>query len=424
MGRIFEKKVCYVIIRLSADRIVNFRPKSTIWAQKQLKFTRCNSIWRYTMPLTVGVLKETLQSETRVALTPEITGKLQSLGVQVVMEKGAGSGSQLLDSEYQGVEFTDADGVLGKADLLFTVQPPDERALSRLRDGSVVAGLMYGHSNPGLVNSLNKKKHTAFAMELIPRISRAQSMDVLSSQAAAAGYQSVLIAATTLDKFFPMLTTAAGTIRPAQVLVIGAGVAGLQAIATAKRLGAVVTGYDVRSATKEQVESLGAKFVETGVSAEGEGGYARELTDDEKAQQQAALDKEIAKSDVVVSTAAIPGRPAPKIISAAAVAAMKAGAVIVDLAAETGGNCELTKAGETIIEHNVKIVGPVNLPASLGRHASEMYARNLFNFIKPAIEEGELKIDWDDEVFANSVLTRDGETMHEATREAIEEGSS
>ncbi len=376
------------------------------------------------MPLTVGVLKETLQSETRVALTPEITAKLQGLGVAIVMEHDAGAGSQLLDSEYDGVEFTDTAGVLAKSDLLFTVQPAEVDAVKKLKPGSVVAGLMYGHSNPDLVKTLNGKNLTGFAMELVPRISRAQSMDVLSSQAAAAGYQSVLIAATTLDKFFPMLTTAAGTIRPAQVLIIGAGVAGLQAIATARRLGAVVTGYDVRSATKEQVESLGAKFVETGVSAEGEGGYARELTDDEKEQQQAALEKEIAKSDVVISTAAIPGRPAPRIISAGAVAAMKPGAVIVDLAAETGGNCELTVAGETVVENNVKIVGPVNLPAALGRHASEMYARNLFNFIKPAIEEGELKIDWDDEVFAQSVLTRDGETKHEATRDAIEGGSA
>ncbi len=374
------------------------------------------------MPLTVGVLKETLQSETRVALTPEIAGKLQGLGVSIVMEHGAGAGSQLLDSEYDGVLFADSNGVLERSDLLFTVQPATEDAVDKLKDGSVVAGLMYGHSNPGLVKALNSKKLTGFAMELIPRISRAQGMDVLSSQASAAGYQSVLIAATTLDRFFPMLTTAAGTIRPAQVLIIGAGVAGLQAIATAKRLGAVVTGYDVRSATKEQVKSLGAKFVETGVSAEGEGGYARELTDEEKQQQQAALVKEIANSDVVISTAAIPGRPAPRIISAAAVAAMKPGAVIVDLAAETGGNCELTVAGETVVEHNVKIVGPVNLPASLGRHASEMYARNLFNFIKSAIEEGELKIDWDDEVFAESVLTRGGEIKHDATREAIEGG--
>jgi NAD(P) transhydrogenase subunit alpha len=372
------------------------------------------------MPLSVGVLKETLEGETRVALTPEVSGKLQKLGANIVMERGAGEGSQLLDSDYSGVEFTDAAGVLKKASLLLTVQPAPVEAANGLADGSCVVGLMYGHLNTDLVRSLRQKKHTAFAMELIPRISRAQSMDVLSSQAAAAGYVATLIAARTLDKFFPMLTTAAGTIRPAQVLVIGAGVAGLQAIATARRLGAAVKGYDVRGATREQVQSLGAKFVETGVSAEGSGGYARELTDEEKRTQQAALDKEIAAADVVISTAAIPGRPAPKIISAAAARAMKPGAVIVDLAAETGGNCELTRAGETVVENNVKIVGPVNLPASLGRHTSEMYARNLFNFLSPAIKDGELAIDWDDEVFASSVLVRDSEIRHEATRKAIE----
>lgn len=376
------------------------------------------------MPLTVGVLKETLPGETRVALTPEITAKLQKLGVNVVMETGAGVAAQILDEDYEGVEITDAAGVLAKAGMLMTVQPASKKAVSKLAENSVVAGMMYGHINRDLVKALQDKKHDGFAMELIPRISRAQGMDVLSSQAAVSGYQSVLIAASTLDKFFPMLTTAAGTIRPAQVLIIGAGVAGLQAIATARRLGAIVKAYDVRGATKEQVESLGAKFVETGVSADGEGGYARELTDEEKEKQQAALEKEIAVSDVVISTAAIPGRPAPRIISADAVKAMKPGAVIVDLAAETGGNCELTKAGETVIEHNVKIVGPVNLPASLGRHASEMYARNLFNFISPAIKEGELKIDWEDEVFASSALTRDGEIMHEPTRTTIEGGTS
>ena len=376
------------------------------------------------MPLTVGVLKETVPGETRVALTPEITGKLMKLGVSIVMERGAGSAAQIPDSQYEGVEFTDAKGVLGKCGLLFTVQPASKDSLKRLTESAVVAGLMYGHINKDLVRTLQKRKHTGFAMELIPRISRAQSMDVLSSQAAASGYQATLIAATTLDKFFPMLTTAAGTIRPALVLIIGAGVAGLQAIATAKRLGAIVKGYDVRSATKEQIESLGAKFVETGVAAEGEGGYARELTDEEKQQQQAALDKEIAISDVVISTAAIPGRPAPKIISADAVRSMKPGAVIVDIAAETGGNCELTKAGETVIENGVKIVGPVNLPASLGRHASEMYARNLYNFISPAIDEGNLNIDWEDEVFAKSVLTHDGEIRHQSTKEAIEGGAA
>ena len=372
------------------------------------------------MPLTVGVLKETLEGETRVALTPEITAKLRKLGVSVLMEHGAGESSQLLDAAYDGVEFTGADEVLQRSRLLLSVQPPEPATVEKLADESVTAGFVYGHLNRELVAALKQKKHTAFAMELVPRISRAQSMDVLSSQAAAAGYQAALIAASTLDKFFPMLTTAAGTIRPAQVLVIGAGVAGLQAIATAKRLGAVVKGYDVRGATKEQVQSLGAKFVETGVSAEGTGGYARELTEEEKQKQQAALEKEISTSDVVISTAAIPGRPAPKIISAAAVKSMQPGAVIVDLAAETGGNCELTRAGETVVEHKVRIVGPVNLPAKLGRHASEMYARNLFNFLSPAIHDGELKIDWEDEVFASTALTRGGEITHEATRQAIE----
>jgi NAD(P) transhydrogenase subunit alpha len=376
------------------------------------------------MPLTVGVLKEAHEGETRVALTPEITAKLQKLGVKVIMEHGAGSGCKILDEDYKDVSFTDAGGVLQGCGLLLTVQPPTASNVNSLADAATVAGIMHGHLNADLVRALQNKKHNGFAMELIPRISRAQSMDVLSSQAAAAGYEAVLIAALTLDKFFPMLTTAAGTIRPAQVLIIGAGVAGLQAIATARRLGAIVKGYDVRGATKEQVESLGAKFVDTGVSAEGEGGYARELTSEEKAQQQAALDKEIAVSDVVITTAAIPGRPAPKIISAAAVKAMKPGAVIVDIAAETGGNCELTVAGETVEKHNVKIVGPVNLAARLGRHASEMYARNLFNFLSPAIKDGELAIDWEDEVFAKSALTRDGQIVHAPTREKIEGGAS
>ncbi|MGB5345911.1 MAG: NAD(P) transhydrogenase subunit alpha [Woeseia sp.] len=376
------------------------------------------------MPLTVGVLKEAHEGETRVALTPEISAKLQKLGVKVIMEHGAGGGCKILDEDYKDVSFTDASGVLKGCGLLLTVQPPTASNVNSLQDAATVAGIMHGHLNADLVRALQNKKHNGFAMELIPRISRAQSMDVLSSQAAAAGYEAVLIAALTLDKFFPMLTTAAGTIRPAQVLIIGAGVAGLQAIATARRLGAIVKGYDVRGATKEQVESLGAKFVDTGVSAEGEGGYARELTSEEKAQQQAALDKEIAVSDVVITTAAIPGRPAPKIISAAAVKAMKPGAVIVDIAAETGGNCELTVAGETVEKHDVKIVGPVNLAARLGRHASEMYARNLFNFLSPAIKEGELAIDWEDEVFAKSALTRDGQIVHAPTREKIEGGAS
>jgi NAD(P) transhydrogenase subunit alpha len=256
-------------------------------------------------------------------------------------------------------------------------------------------------------------------MEFIPRISRAQSMDALSSQAAIAGYKAVLIAANTLDKFMPMLTTAAGTIRPATVLVIGAGVAGLQAIATARRLGAIVEAYDVRSATKEQVKSLGAKFVDVGVTAEGSGGYARELTAEEKAKQQEVLDARIAASDAVITTASVPGRRAPVIVTRAAVERMKAGAVIVDIAAEQGGNCELTKAGETVQHGGVKIVGAVNLAGQLAYNASEMYSRNILNFLRPAIDQGELKIDWSDEVFAQSCLTHAGEVKHEPTRTAL-----
>jgi NAD(P) transhydrogenase subunit alpha len=271
------------------------------------------------------------------------------------------------------------------------------------------------------VKALQERGITSFAMEFIPRISRAQSMDALSSQAAIAGYKAVLIAADNLPKFLPMLTTAAGTIRPSSVLIIGAGVAGLQAIATARRLGAVVEAYDVRSATKEQVKSLGAKFVDTGVSADGTGGYARELTAEEKAKQQEVLDARIAASDAVLTTAAVPGRPAPKLISKAVVERMRPGSVIVDIAAEQGGNCELTRAGEIVEHQGVKIIGAVNLPAHLGYNASEMYSRNLFNFLKPAINKsGELEIDWNDEVFAQSCLTHGGEIKHEQTRKSLE----
>ncbi len=372
------------------------------------------------MSLTIGVLKETVSGETRVALTPEIAKKFISLKANVIMERGAGELSNQIDGDYDGVEFTDRNQVLKKCDLLLTVQPISPEDSDELNQSSYVVGMVFGHLNKKTVQSLLTKKHTSFAMELMPRISRAQSMDVLSSQAAASGYQAVLIAASTLDKFFPMLTTAAGTIRPAQVLVIGAGVAGLQAIATAKRLGAIVKGYDVRNATKEQIESLGAKFIDTGVSADGEGGYARELTEEEKAKQQQILEDEIANCDVLISTAAVPGKPAPRIIKSEAVKNMKSGAVIIDLAAETGGNCELTKAGETVSVGNVKIVGPINLAASLGKHASEMYARNLFNFLSPAIKDGELSIDWDDEVFSQSNLTHEGEIKHESSKEILE----
>ncbi|MGA3157934.1 MAG: NAD(P) transhydrogenase subunit alpha, partial [Steroidobacteraceae bacterium] len=330
--------------------------------------------------------------------------------------------AQFPDALYKRVEWADsAAAVLAQADVLLTVQPPDLAQIGALRPGSVVIGYMQAHARPAEVKALRDRKICAFAMEFVPRISRAQSMDALSSQAAIAGYKAVLIAANTLDRFLPMLTTAAGTIRPAQVLIVGVGVAGLQAIATARRLGAVVEAYDVRSATKEQVRSLGAKFIDTGVSAEGQGGYARELTEEEKAQQQSVLEARVAVADAVITTASVPGRRAPRIISRAAVERMKAGAVIIDLAAESGGNCELTRAGETVVHQGVKIVGPVNLPAQLAYHASEMYARNLYNFLKPAIDKtGALAIDWQDEVFEKSCLTFDGTIKHEATRKALE----
>jgi len=374
------------------------------------------------MAVTIGALVERASGETRVSLVPEVADKLVAAGARVLLERGAGVSAQFPDAGFKRVEWADsADAVLAQADILLTVQPPTLETIGKLKAGAVVIGFMQAHARPAEVKAMKERRITSFAMEFVPRISRAQSMDALSSQAAVAGYKAVLIAANTLDRFLPMLTTAAGTIRPAQVLIVGVGVAGLQAIATAKRLGAIVEAYDVRSATREQVKSLGAKFIDTGVSAEGQGGYARELTDEEKRKQQEVLDGRIAVADAVITTAAVPGRRAPRILSRAAVERMKAGAVVVDMAAESGGNCELTRAGETLLHNGVKIVGPVNLPAQLPYHASEMYARNLYNFLKPAIDKsGALAIDWNDEVFAQSCLTHDGAIRHEATRKAVE----
>jgi NAD(P) transhydrogenase subunit alpha len=373
------------------------------------------------MPVTIGALRESAPQEARVSVTPEIAEKLTKEGARVLLEHGAGERARFPDSLYKSVTWADSPGaVLATADVLLTVQPLSVAQIGQLKAGAVVIGFMQAHARADEVRALKARDITSFAMELVPRISRAQSMDALSSQAAIAGYKAVLIAADALEKFFPMLTTAAGTIRPSQVLVIGAGVAGLQAIATAKRLGAVVEAYDVRGATREQVKSLGAKFVETGVSAEGSGGYARELTAEERAKQQEVLDARIAAADAVVTTASVPGRAAPKIVSRAAVERMRPGAVVVDIAAEQGGNCELTRAGEVVEHQGVRIIGAVNLAATLAYNASEMYARNLFNFLKPALAQGELKIDWDDEVFAQSCLTSGGQIKHEATRKALE----
>jgi NAD(P) transhydrogenase subunit alpha len=374
------------------------------------------------MSVTIGVLRESAPGEARVSVVPEVAGKFAALGARVLVERGAGVSAQFPDALYQNVTWADsAAAVLAQADVLLSVQPLGLAQIRALRPGTVVIGFTQAHARADEVKALRDGRITCFAMEFVPRISRAQSMDALSSQAAVAGYKAVLIAANTLDRFLPMLTTAAGTIRPAQLLIIGVGVAGLQAIATAKRLGAVVEAYDVRSATREQVKSLGAKFIDTGVTAEGAGGYARELTVEEKAKQQQVLEARIALADAVITTASIPGRRAPLIIPRSAVERMKAGAVIVDIPAESGGNCELTRAGETVVHHGVRIVGPLNLPAQLAYHASEMYARNLLNFLRPALDKsGALAIDWQDEVFAQSCLTHDGVIKHEATRQAVE----
>jgi NAD(P) transhydrogenase subunit alpha len=373
------------------------------------------------MSVTIGALRESTPQETRVALVPEVADKFVKEGARILLERGAGERARFPDSLYKSVAWADsATQVLASADVLLTVQPLNLEQIAQLRASAVLIGFMQAHARAAEVQALKARGITSFAMELVPRISRAQSMDALSSQAAIAGYKAVLLAANHLQKFFPMLTTAAGTIRPAQALVIGAGVAGLQAIATARRLGAVVEAYDVRSATREQVKSLGAKFVDTGVSADGAGGYARELTAEERARQQEVLDARIAAADAVITTASVPGRPAPKIISRAAVERMRPGAVVVDIAAEQGGNCELTRAGEVFEHHGVQIIGAVNLAAELAYNASEMYARNLFNFLKPALAKGELAIDWNDEVFAQSCLTSGGQIKHAATAKALE----
>jgi NAD(P) transhydrogenase subunit alpha len=373
------------------------------------------------MSIRLGVPKEIEPGERRVALVPAVAERFIKLGAEVLLESGAGLASHYPDDAYKGVTVVgEADELYRLSDLVIKVQPPTDAEIGMLKEGAAIVALMQPHRYPERVAKLRDRKILAFAMELVPRISRAQSMDVLSSQAAVAGYKAALMAADRSGGFFPMLTTAAGTIRPARVLVIGAGVAGLQAIATARRLGAMVEGFDVRSATREQVESLGAKFIDTGVSAEGSGGYARELTEDEKTRQQEVLEEHLVNADAVITTAAIPGRPSPKIIRREVVEKMKPGAVIIDLAAEGGGNCEVTKPGEQIEHQGVIVYGPLNVPSELPVHASEMYSRNLLNFLTPMIHEGNFGPDWDDQVIADSTLTRDGEIKHAPTREQVE----
>jgi NAD(P) transhydrogenase subunit alpha len=369
--------------------------------------------------MKIAVPNESRGGERRVALVPDVIKRLTGKGHEVVVESGAGEGARIPDALFE--EAGAKIGSLEGADVVVRVTVPTAEDIQGLPSGSILIGFLAPLTSPDTTRALASAGVTALAMEAIPRISRAQSMDALSSQASVGGYRATLLGAEELGRFFPMLTTAAGTIPPAKVLVLGAGVAGLQAIATARRLGAQVTAFDVRSVVREQVESLGAKFLELdiGADAEAEGGYARELTPEEQKAQQEALNEALGGFDVVITTALIPGRPAPKLVTAAGVRNMKAGSVIVDMAGEAGGNTELTKPGETILEDDVVIASPLNLPSTMPEHASQLYARNVMSLLDLITgEEGELNLNFDDEVVAGACITRDGEIVHEGAKKA------
>ena len=353
----------------------------------------------------VGVVRETNEGERRVALVPKTVKALVGQGVDVIVESDAGLGALIPDSL-----FTDAGATIGdawSADVVVKVAPPSDAEVGKLSSGQTLIGFLAPRNADNKIDALKAAGVQAFAVEAIPRISRAQVMDALSSQGNVAGYKAVLLAASESTRFFPMLTTAAGTVKPATVLILGVGVAGLQALATAKRLGGRPTGYDVRPEVADQVRSVGAQWLDLGIDAAGEGGYARELTDDERAQQQKALEDAIKGFDVVITTALVPGRPAPRLVTAAAVEGMKPGSVIVDLAGETGGNCELTEPGETVVKHDVTIASPLNLPATMPEHASELYSKNISALLELMLVDGQLKPDFDDQVLADSCVTRE-----------------
>ena len=351
--------------------------------------------------------KERAAGERRVALVPELAGRLVTSGFEVLIERGAGEAASFPDAAYDEAGARLLDDVYDEADAVAKVQSPSEAEVARLREGQVLIGFLQPLTDPKGIERLAARGVTAFAMESIPRITRAQPMDALSSQATVSGYKATLIAADRLPKFFPMLMTAAGTVAPAKVLVLGAGVAGLQAVATARRLGAVVTGFDVRPVVREQIESLGANWLDLGVvGEETEGGYAQELSEEQQRLQQEELEARLPEFDVVITTALIPGRAAPRLIPASAVAAMKPGSVVVDLAAEAGGNCELTEPGEEVVRKGVTIIGPTNLPSSMPFHASQLYARNVSALLQHLAPEGELKLDFEDEITAGACVTR------------------
>ena len=364
------------------------------------------------MYVNLAVLRETLPEERRVALVPEITAELVKLGAKLHMQTGAGDASSFPDSAYKDVVFLDDRAQLvAAADVVLSVQPPGVELVDAMQAGSVLICFVYAEQQAALIAKLLEKKITCFAMERIPRITRAQSMDALSSQAAVAGYYSVQLGATHLTRVLPKITSAAGAIGPAHVLVMGLGVAGLEAVATAHRLGAVVEGYDIRPDTEEQVVSLGGTFVETGVDATGKGGYARKLTPEEKTEVAGVLTKHIQQADLIITTAAIPGKPSPKLISSAQVKGMKTGSVIVDLSAEGGGNCEDTQPGKTAKVGNVTIVAPLNVPSLLAQDASTLFAKNQYNLLKLMLKDNIITIDWTDEVVSKTALTHDGKVM-------------
>jgi H+-translocating NAD(P) transhydrogenase subunit alpha len=382
--------------------------------------------------MRIGVPKETAAGEHRVALVPEVVSKLRAKGLDVLVQSGAGADALIPDAAYAqaGAQIIGTPGAGGdpdhadvwSAEVVVKIAPPDAEEIRRLGAGSVLIGFLAPLSSPQTTRALADAGATVFAMEAIPRISRAQAMDALSSQSNVAGYRAALLGAEQMGRFYPMLMTAAGTIPPAKVLVLGVGVAGLQALATAKRLGARTTGYDVRPEVAEQVESLGAQWLDLGLEASGEGGYARELTEQERASQQQALTEAIKGFDVVITTALVPGRPAPRLVTAEAVEGMKAGSVIVDMAGEAGGNCELTEPGETVVRHDVKILSPLNLPAGMPEHASQLFSRNVQALLELFVgENGELHLDFDDEIVSGACIVRDGEIVHPGAKAAVEQ---
>jgi H+-translocating NAD(P) transhydrogenase subunit alpha len=373
--------------------------------------------------MRVGVPKETAAGEHRVALVPEVVGKLKAKGLDVLVQSGAGAGALLPDDAFAqaGAQVVQDAAEVWRADAVVKISPPSAEEVALLGPQSILIGFLAPLTNTASTRALAEAKATALAMEAIPRISRAQAMDALSSQSNVAGYKAALLGAEHMGRFYPMLMTAAGTIPPAKVLVLGAGVAGLQALATAKRLGARTTGYDVRPEVAEQVRSLGAQWLDLGLEASGEGGYARELTEEERARQQQALTDAIKGFDVVITTALVPGRPAPRLVTAEAVEGMKPGSVVIDLAGEAGGNCELTEPGQTVVRHDVTIVAPLNLPASLAEHASQLFARNIQSLLELLVgEDGKLSLDFEDEIVKGACIVRAGEIVHAGAQAAVE----